>query len=318
MKSEYARALTIISIALFMIPVGTNRGQDTYDSQEIRDLKSEVETLEIERENREWDRIDADVEGRRTKREEERERQRKKSDEQWQGWMSRMEQETQRTEQENQRMLERMELEERLDNLERKVEQNAEPQPPPPPPEVQKQPGPQPSATGVAMSSVLPAQSHLAEASGWTQTIKKQMAIISRASKQGNFAVLIDQANPKAVALLGGRQQAIATIKAAMDELTAQGLQITECDFGRPRKPIRSNGKLFSIVPTTTVMTLSKAHARIRQKSFMLAISTDNGANWSFTDGTMLTPAVRLQLFPDLPSQLKLPTPESPSVEHLK
>ena len=156
------------------------------------------------------------------------------------------------------------------------------------------------------------------DAADWIQRIKAQMAIVCRASKRGDYAVILDHSNPNAIALMGGRQQALAVIKTSMDELKSKGLTITSADFGEPSQPMRSNGKLFSVVPTSTVMTLRKPHARITQKSFMLAMSLDEGVSWSLTDGTVVMPDALSVLVPDLPPDLRLPKIQSPEIQRLK
>jgi hypothetical protein len=147
---------------------------------------------------------------------------------------------------------------------------------------------------------------------------RNSCGIVSRATQQGDFAAVLDRTNPNAIALLGGRQQAITILKAAMEELKSNGFRVTSFDIGQPSQPITSNQKLFSVIPTTMAMTLRKPHTRLTQKSFVVAISLDDGATWTFADGGTLTPSALSVIIPDLPSELRLPKPESPSVEHLK
>jgi hypothetical protein len=81
----------------------------------------------------------------------------------------------------------------------------------------------------------------------------------------------------------------------------------------------RRKWKLFSVVPTSTTMTgTATADARITQKSFMLAISTNNGKTWTFVDGSTLTPAMLSKLIPDLPPELKLPPPQAPMIQRTR
>lgn len=150
-----------------------------------------------------------------------------------------------------------------------------------------------------------------------TQRIKEQTAIGSRAFQQGNFEIVADQTYPGLIALFGGHRRAVAAMKAGMNETRAKGLRVVAFDFGEPSRPISSNGKLISVVPTTTTMALAKPKARITQKSFMLAISVDNGATWTFIEGSKLTPEFLAKLIPDLPSNFRLPKTEPPVVERV-
>jgi len=139
------------------------------------------------------------------------------------------------------------------------------------------------------------------------QRIKERAEIGARAFREGNFDVVVDQTYPGLVAQLGGRRRAIAAMKTAMNEMNAKGYQFAGFEFDEPDPPVGSNGQLFAVVPET--ITIAMRNATATQESFMLAISQDDGVTWTFVDGGTLTPADISQLFPNLPSRLRIPKP---------
>lgn len=145
------------------------------------------------------------------------------------------------------------------------------------------------------------------------QRIKERAEVGARAYQEGNFDVMVDQTYPGLVAQLGGRRQAIATMKAAMSEMHAKGYQFGGLEFDEPDPPVGSNGQLFAVVPET--VTVATRDATFTQESYMLAISQDDGVTWTFIDGTTLTPALVAQLFPNFPKSLKLPKQTQPTIK---
>ena len=149
-----------------------------------------------------------------------------------------------------------------------------------------------------------------------TERIKRSAVESSQAFRRGDYETMANQTYPKLVSLLGGRKETIAAMKAMMKEVQARGLVPTAMSVGAPSKPVRSNGKLFSVVPTS--LTMAAPDVRITQRSFMLAISTDEGNAWTFLSGSQLTKEIRAQIIPDLPPDLKLPQEPAPIVQRTR
>ena len=149
-----------------------------------------------------------------------------------------------------------------------------------------------------------------------TQRIEEQALIGTRAFQQGNLEIVADQTYPRLVAQLGGRQKMIVAMRAAMKEMRAKGFEFAGFDFDDPTRPVPSNGELFSVVPET--ITMATRDATYTQKSFMLAISQNDGVTWTFIDGATLTPAILSDLFPNVPPSVRLPKPSPPVITRRK
>jgi hypothetical protein len=150
------------------------------------------------------------------------------------------------------------------------------------------------------------------------EVIKRAAAKMSDAGSRKDYQALVDATYPGLVKLYGGRQKMIQITKAAMRETEASGIKIVSLKIGTPRPPFFSNGRLFSIVPT--VNTMAAPGFRITDKSFLLAISSDNGRSWTFVEGSGLSSELLPKVLPDLgPSfAMHLPKIEEPTVERTR
>jgi hypothetical protein len=83
---------------------------------------------------------------------------------------------------------------------------------------------------------------------------------------------------------------------------------------GQPAEPVSADAQSFAIVPTTIKLEAEKL--LITSEGFLLAVSEDRGATWSYVDGSVLTPDVLKKLFPNAPAALKLPEKKQPKVEN--
>jgi hypothetical protein len=143
-----------------------------------------------------------------------------------------------------------------------------------------------------------------------TDAIRKGALRCATSLQRGVYETFVKLTYPNLVEFFGGREKMIAITKALMK---ANGLKVISLHAGQPSQPVSSNQKLFSVVPTIT--TMSGLGERIRQKPFLLAISTDSGSTWTLLDGSGLTPELRAKILPDLPSALALPRKEPPTIE---
>ena len=61
-------------------------------------------------------------------------------------------------------------------------------------------------------------------------------------------------------------------------------------------------------------LLLSTPQGKLRGSSYLLAVSTDQGATWRFIDGSGIDKAFLKKLFPTFPAKLKLPEKKEPQV----
>jgi hypothetical protein len=130
--------------------------------------------------------------------------------------------------------------------------------------------------------------------------IRSKAIETSTAMINGKYGTVADLTYPKLVELLGGREKIISM----MEEGSAVGVKFVSVEVGQPTEPRRNGDKLFSVVPTHTTLQGIK---QIIQESYLLAISTDNGASWTFLEGAGITPKRLSTFLLELPSGFELP-----------
>lgn len=140
--------------------------------------------------------------------------------------------------------------------------------------------------------------------------LKSQAEESSTAFLKGDYARLVDLTYPRLVELGGGRAQMIANIEKEMKEMKAQGVAVISMSFDDPTQVIKIGEELFAVLPST--MKMKVPSGILTGKSFMLGISSDNGAHWTFVNGSSLDEKGIKTLFPAALGKLKIPKEEKP------
>ena len=137
---------------------------------------------------------------------------------------------------------------------------------------------------------------------------------IAKATLSKDYDYVINQTHPKIIKNMGGRKKSIEAFHATFE---SNRFEITEFSVDTPTQVIRSKNKIFVIIPTKISMRVSNVIAT--GKGYFLSISEDKGKNWFFIDGMGFKkdPSLMLKLFPDLPSELKLPQIPPPTIKKL-
>ena len=146
-----------------------------------------------------------------------------------------------------------------------------------------------------------------------TERIRKGAEENSAALTAGDFSRVVDFTYPKAVEMLGGREKMVELLRHGTEEMQSQGAAILGAQVTEPKEVVTFGTKRFAIVPMVVKSRIPEG--TITAKSFLLAISTDEGMTWTFLDGAGITKEILAQVIPDFPPQLSLPTKEPPTLE---
>jgi hypothetical protein len=160
---------------------------------------------------------------------------------------------------------------------------------------------------------VLTASAQLATVDATTQRIRKLAAESSAALTAGDYSRVVALTYPKVVEMIGGREKMIETLRRGTDQMKAQGSAILGSEPEEPKEVVASGDKQFAIVPQTVRVKVPQGV--LRSKGFLIAVSADHGASWTFVDGARLTKDTLPQVFPEFPPQLSLPPREEPVLE---
>jgi hypothetical protein len=130
---------------------------------------------------------------------------------------------------------------------------------------------------------------------------------------KGDFEAFANFTHPKLIEMFGGRQKFIDAIKKGDAEMKAQKTSITSFTTRAPDGVTKGGADLFAVVPTTLAMTIRDS--KIKQDGYLIAVSSDNGAHWTFVTGDGIERAKLKEILPNLPEELKLPAKVAQVVE---
>jgi hypothetical protein len=145
------------------------------------------------------------------------------------------------------------------------------------------------------------------------EAIRKTAQACADALLKGDYPTFVQYTHPKIVAMVGGSDKMVEMIKSGMEAMKAQGMSIDTYKIEAPTGTIASGDDLTAIVPT--LLQMSNKSQKITQKSYLLAISSDNGKHWTFVDGAGLNDETLKTVIPNPPKELKLPAKTEPVIE---
>ncbi len=125
-----------------------------------------------------------------------------------------------------------------------------------------------------------------------------------------NYAAFTNYVHPKIIAMAGGRDTLILLTKKSFGQLEAQGYTISNITNDDPSQIITEGNLLQSLLPEEFELKAKNGH--LLTKSYMLAISDDNGRTWKFIDTSNKTFDQLKGIFPSLSSKINIPKRESP------
>jgi hypothetical protein len=109
----------------------------------------------------------------------------------------------------------------------------------------------------------------------------------------------------EAIAHYGGHATIAAALAKVKAEMAAKGITVENTEIDLPQQIAPGGGKLFAVLGQRVTMQLPEGHVRTR--SFLLAVSPDDGQTWKFVDGARLTREKVVAIFPTFPASLALP-----------
>jgi len=147
----------------------------------------------------------------------------------------------------------------------------------------------------------------------WRADILKVAGEIADATVEGDFETLLSHTYDSAVEVMGGFDKGVALARATMKQMKDGGVVFRKFEIGEPGDFHARDGRIFVLLPTRVEMTIPNGTAA--SDSYLLGISTDDGASWKFVDGAGLkAPKARKAILPPLPPDLKLPEFQAPEI----
>jgi len=122
----------------------------------------------------------------------------------------------------------------------------------------------------------------------------------------GDIDTLLKYSYPAVVAAMGGHDAAKTTLAGAVGQLQTLGMKVESLVFPEAPTFIQgNNGRRYAIVPTKSVV--SAKGQQVQSYNFQLGVKEANDSQWTYLEGSRMTPQVLSSMFPDFPSGYQLP-----------
>jgi len=148
------------------------------------------------------------------------------------------------------------------------------------------------------------------DAAAATRALKEQASTMGRAFLHKDYTTFCKYSYPKLLTMMGGEAKMIQAVTQAMDQMKAQGIEVSSFSLGEPVPPVKSGTEWQSMIPQHT--TLKTTQGSISSTSTLLAFSSDNGHHWTFLDTSNKDMATIRQVVPNLSPSIKVPPPQAP------
>ena len=150
----------------------------------------------------------------------------------------------------------------------------------------------------------------------FSQPIKKSANVCMNATTTGDYKTLLQYTYPPLVALLdsiaGGAGKGTKMIEQQIKTLEEQGVTIDSGIVGEPTPHVTAGKELIAVVPIAMYMSVNEM--RIKQESYMIAVSRDAGKSWTFVNSSPDDKKMMTILFPNWNPALELPEKKGPEV----
>jgi len=143
------------------------------------------------------------------------------------------------------------------------------------------------------------------------KTIKEQATMMGQFLLKKDFNSFTKYTYPKIIEMMGGKQKMIEMMERGSKEMETEGTGFLKVTFGEPSQIITEKNELQCTLPQEIEMKVP--NGRLVTNSTLIAISTDNGDNWSFVDTSGKDILTMKGLLPNLSIDLTIPKQEQPT-----
>jgi hypothetical protein len=143
-----------------------------------------------------------------------------------------------------------------------------------------------------------------------TAVVKKQAKRFAVATFNGDFRTVIDLTYPKLVELSGGRDTMQKLITERIETLKKQGIMTFDGSVGSPSPFYKAGSQIHCLLPETIILRMF--NGRYVGRSYLLAISDNEGKSWTFLDVGKMPADVLHKLLPNYNNELIIPPSGKP------
>ncbi len=116
------------------------------------------------------------------------------------------------------------------------------------------------------------------------KNLNDQLENMRKAFIAKDYGVVADFTYTKVLEKMGGKEKMIAATSNSISKMESTGFVIEKISFKDPTKFLKHNGDLQCAI--TQVLIMNTPHGKMQSESTIIAISQDDGENWSFLDSS--------------------------------
>lgn len=143
-----------------------------------------------------------------------------------------------------------------------------------------------------------------------TQSIKQQAGKMGAALINGDYTMFAKYTYSKLLAAMGGAAKMEQSMAKVVNDMKLKGMSFNAITFDEPSKIIKSGKELQATIAQHT--DIKVPNGRAVSTSTLIAISTDNGINWTFIDTSNKNIEALRKAMPNLSPSITIPPPQPP------
>jgi hypothetical protein len=146
-----------------------------------------------------------------------------------------------------------------------------------------------------------------------SQNLKQQANIMAQAFISGDYKTFVSYTYKPMVQGTGGAAKMEQSLVKVVSDMKLKGMSFNKITFDEPSKVIKSGKELQATIAQHT--DIKVPDGRAVGTSTLIAISTDNGVNWTFVDTSNKNIAALRKAMPNLSPSISIP-PQQPPVHY--
>lgn len=103
---------------------------------------------------------------------------------------------------------------------------------------------------------------------------------------------------PKVLQMMGGKEKMVKATSASMNQMKNEGFSFIDVSFKDPSSFLKKDGELQCSL--TQVLLMDTPKGKIQAEYTLIAVSEDDGKNWTFIDASGKSKETMLNYFPNL------------------
>lgn len=140
--------------------------------------------------------------------------------------------------------------------------------------------------------------------------LKAQAIKIGAAFLKGDYTTFAAFTYPGIIKLMGGTDKFKEVLAKSIHEMKSQGISFSKVTFDEPSKIVKQGKEWQATIKQHLELKLPKE--KLLSTSMLIAISTDNGNNWTFIDVSKKDAATLRKAFPNISPQLNIEPQQLP------